>query len=208
MPNRLLDEHTHAGYDLLALITRAADQSEEALTVLDAAESGLLEVSERGITRGFAGIPEIVRDSFGTPVLDNSYPQQTEVVSAGTAYVVTSMMESVINEGTGYPNAQKPPFVLIGDSFASDSYWHGKLMNAQLEINGGMKGARGSWKDHVQIGMGGNTQPINRPQQNSNAPSGTSLMRRSLVASVNSARNSSCASSSVRAWTATFSKNQ
>jgi penicillin-binding protein 1A len=48
----------------------------------------------------------IVRDSFGTPVLDNSYPQQTEVVSAGTAYVVTSMLESVINEGTGYPNAQ------------------------------------------------------------------------------------------------------
>ncbi len=48
----------------------------------------------------------IVRDSYGTPVLDNSYPQQTEVVSAGTAYVVTSMMESVINEGTGYPNAQ------------------------------------------------------------------------------------------------------
>jgi penicillin-binding protein 1A len=48
----------------------------------------------------------IIRDSYGSPVLDNSYPQQTEVVSAGTAYVVTSMMESVINEGTGYPNAQ------------------------------------------------------------------------------------------------------
>jgi penicillin-binding protein 1A len=48
----------------------------------------------------------IVRDSYGAPVLDNSYPQQTEVVSAGTAYVVTSMLESVINEGTGYPNAQ------------------------------------------------------------------------------------------------------
>jgi penicillin-binding protein 1A len=48
----------------------------------------------------------IVRDSFGTPVLDNSYPQQSEVVSAGTAYVVTSMLQSVINEGTGYPNAQ------------------------------------------------------------------------------------------------------
>ncbi|HEV8022515.1 MAG TPA: PBP1A family penicillin-binding protein [Candidatus Lustribacter sp.] len=48
----------------------------------------------------------VVRDSFGTPVLDNSYPQQTEVVSAGTAYVVTSMLQSVINEGTGYPNAQ------------------------------------------------------------------------------------------------------
>jgi penicillin-binding protein 1A len=48
----------------------------------------------------------IVRDSFGTPVLDNSYPHQTEVVSAGTAYVVTSMLQSVINEGTGFPNAQ------------------------------------------------------------------------------------------------------
>ncbi len=47
----------------------------------------------------------VVRDSFGTAVLDNSYPQQTEVISAGTAYVVTSMLESVINEGTGYPNA-------------------------------------------------------------------------------------------------------
>ncbi len=48
----------------------------------------------------------IVRDSYGSPVLDNSYPQQTEVVSAGTAYLVTSMLQSVINEGTGYPNAQ------------------------------------------------------------------------------------------------------
>ena len=48
----------------------------------------------------------IVRDSYGSPVLDNSYPQQSEVVSAGTAYIVTSMLTSVINEGTGYPNAQ------------------------------------------------------------------------------------------------------
>jgi penicillin-binding protein 1A len=46
-----------------------------------------------------------VRDALGTTVLDNSYPQQTEVVSAGTAYVVTSMLESVITSGTGYPNA-------------------------------------------------------------------------------------------------------
>ena len=47
-------------------ITRAADQSEEALEVLNAAESALLEVSEHGIARGFVGIPEIVRDSFGS----------------------------------------------------------------------------------------------------------------------------------------------
>lgn len=29
----------------------------------------------------------------------------------------------------GYPNAQRAPFVLIGDDFASDFYWHGKVMN-------------------------------------------------------------------------------
>ncbi len=47
-------------------ITRAADQSDEALEVLNAAESALLEVTEHGIQRGFAGIPEIVRGSFGS----------------------------------------------------------------------------------------------------------------------------------------------
>ena len=26
---------------------------------------------------------------------------------------------------TGFPNAQRPPFVLLGDTFASDEYWHG-----------------------------------------------------------------------------------
>ena len=48
----------------------------------------------------------VVRDTLGTAVLDNTYPQQTEVVSAGVAYVMTSMLESVIKEGTGYPNAE------------------------------------------------------------------------------------------------------
>ena len=47
----------------------------------------------------------LVSDSLGTPVLDNRFPQENEVVSAGTAYVVTSMLESVIKEGTGFPNA-------------------------------------------------------------------------------------------------------
>jgi penicillin-binding protein 1A len=47
----------------------------------------------------------IVRDSLGAPILDNTYPQQNEVVSAGTAYVMTSMLEGVIQHGTGFPNA-------------------------------------------------------------------------------------------------------
>ncbi len=47
----------------------------------------------------------IVKDSLGNPVLDNLYPVQTEVISAGTAYVMTTMLEDVINHGTGNPNA-------------------------------------------------------------------------------------------------------
>jgi penicillin-binding protein 1A len=49
---------------------------------------------------------QLVKDSFGSPLLDNRFPQETEVVSAGTAYVMTSMLEGVIKEGTGYPNAE------------------------------------------------------------------------------------------------------
>jgi purine nucleoside permease len=30
---------------------------------------------------------------------------------------------------TGYPNAQKPPFVLKGDTISSSTFWHGSLMN-------------------------------------------------------------------------------
>src|SRR5262249_46222312 len=65
-------------------ITRAADQSDDALDVLNAAESALLEVTEHGITNGFAGIPEIVRDSFGT--IDNLYKQGKEITGLATHF--------------------------------------------------------------------------------------------------------------------------
>jgi penicillin-binding protein 1A len=47
----------------------------------------------------------LVKDSLGNVVLDDQYPQANDVVSAGTAYIVTSMLEDVISKGTGYPNA-------------------------------------------------------------------------------------------------------
>ncbi len=34
---------------------------------------------------------------------------------------------------TGFPQAQRPPFVLMGDTFASDYYWHGRVMNGYAE---------------------------------------------------------------------------
>jgi penicillin-binding protein 1A len=46
-----------------------------------------------------------VTDRYGTIVLDERYPQRHVAMSSGAAYVMTSLMESVINEGTGYPNA-------------------------------------------------------------------------------------------------------
>jgi len=73
-------------------ITQAADQSEDALEVLNAAESGLLEVTERGITRGFASIPEIVRDSFGT--IDNLYKEGREVTGLATHFTDFDRMTS------------------------------------------------------------------------------------------------------------------
>ncbi len=65
-------------------MTQAADQTEEALEVLNSAESALLEVSERGITRGFAGIPEIVREHFGT--IDAIWKLKRDVTGLATHY--------------------------------------------------------------------------------------------------------------------------
>ena len=74
-------------------ITEAADQSEDALEVLNAAESRLLEVTEHGIQRGFASIPEIVRDSFGT--IDNLFAEgHREVTGLETHFTDFDRMTS------------------------------------------------------------------------------------------------------------------
>lgn len=46
-----------------------------------------------------------VTDRYGTIVLDERYLQRHVAMASGSAYVMTSLMQSVINEGTGYPNA-------------------------------------------------------------------------------------------------------
>jgi replicative DNA helicase len=63
-------------------VTRAADQSEEALEVLNAAETSLLEVTEKGITRGFSSLHEIVAGSFRT--IDNLYKEGREITGLAT----------------------------------------------------------------------------------------------------------------------------
>lgn len=69
------------------------------VTPLDQA-SGFQTLADQGIHIDPSPF-RIVRDAFGSAVLDNQYPQQTEVVSAGTAYIMDTMLEDVIKHGTG-----------------------------------------------------------------------------------------------------------
>ena len=73
------------------------------VTPLDQA-TGYATIANQGIHVEPSAI-RLVKDSLGNVVLDDQYPQANEVVSAGTAYIVTTMLEDVINHGTGYPNA-------------------------------------------------------------------------------------------------------
>jgi penicillin-binding protein 1A len=73
------------------------------VTPLDQA-TGYATIANQGIHIDPSAI-RLVKDSLGNPVLDDQYPQASEVVSAGTAYIITTMLEDVINHGTGYPNA-------------------------------------------------------------------------------------------------------
>ncbi|MBD5632973.1 MAG: PBP1A family penicillin-binding protein, partial [Candidatus Eremiobacteraeota bacterium] len=74
-----------------------------AVSPLDQA-AGYATLADQGIHIEPTAI-RLVRDDLGSPLLDNRVPQETEVVGAGTAYVMTSLLEGVIKEGTGYPNA-------------------------------------------------------------------------------------------------------
>jgi replicative DNA helicase len=80
-----------------AAIARAADQSETALEVLGAAEAGLLEVSEKGVSDGFQSLDQIVANSFGT--IDNLYKQSREVTGLATDFYELDRMTSGLQKG-------------------------------------------------------------------------------------------------------------
>jgi penicillin-binding protein 1A len=67
--------------------------------------SGYATLADAGI-HVTASPLRLVTNADDSPVLDNCRPRGSSVVSAATAYVVTSMLESVVKNGTGYPNAQ------------------------------------------------------------------------------------------------------
>ena len=78
-------------------IARAADQGETALEVLGAAESQLMEVTEKGITHGFQSLDQIVQHSFGT--IDNLYKQSREVTGLATDFTEFDRMTSGLQKG-------------------------------------------------------------------------------------------------------------
>jgi phosphopantetheine adenylyltransferase len=78
-------------------IAKAADQSQDAIGVLDETESRLLEVSEAGLTRGLQPLDAIVRDSFGS--IDNLYKQSREITGLATSFIDLDRMTSGLQKG-------------------------------------------------------------------------------------------------------------
>jgi hypothetical protein len=119
----------------------------------------------------------------------------TKLTDDDRVEILRGMLSEYATVKTLLPRSKKPlPFDSTGEW--NKEYWdqadrefgpaarvgdmvqvtHVSIENDKIvfDINGGMRGQnRGSWKDHVQVGIGG-VSPINRPQ-NSNAPGGTSI---------------------------------
>lgn len=78
------------------------------------------EMPQNGTTTGY-GYPEAF--ALNARLVNWAYG-----LTRGLILPDTSQMADDRAKWKGFPNAQKRPFVLKGDSFASDYYWHGKLM--------------------------------------------------------------------------------
>ena len=74
----------------------AADQSLEAIDVLNQIETRLIEISEHAVTGGFSSIPDIVRNSFGS--IDKLYEQGREVTGLRTHYDEFDKMTSGLQD--------------------------------------------------------------------------------------------------------------
>jgi replicative DNA helicase len=76
--------------------TRASDQSEDAIDVLNTVEAQLADVAESAIQRGLAGIGEIVASSFGS--IDALYEQGREITGLATHFIDFDRMTSGLQD--------------------------------------------------------------------------------------------------------------
>ncbi len=77
-------------------MVEAADQSQQALDVLNNVSARLVEISEHAVTGGFSDITAIVKDSFGS--IDALYEQGREVTGLATHYIDFDKMTSGLQE--------------------------------------------------------------------------------------------------------------
>src|SRR5262249_38008947 len=68
-----------------AAIARAADQSDPAEEILNDAEAAIFQLSEKRIGRGFMGVQEIVKESFGS--VDALLQRGQRITGLATHYV-------------------------------------------------------------------------------------------------------------------------
>ena len=66
--------------------------------------SGYSTVADGGVFTPPTAI-RYVTDKYGSTIYDDRFPARRVALSAGAAFIMTTLMESVIQEGTGYPNA-------------------------------------------------------------------------------------------------------
>jgi replicative DNA helicase len=75
-----------------ASIARALEQSDTAEEIIDGAESAIFQISENRIGRGFVGIKDIVKESFGS--LDALYERGRRITGLETHYSELDQMTS------------------------------------------------------------------------------------------------------------------
>lgn len=77
-------------------MTEAADQSQEAIDVLNSVSTRLMEISDHAVTGGFSDIGQIVQSSFGS--IDKLYEQGREVTGLATHYIEFDRMTSGLQD--------------------------------------------------------------------------------------------------------------
>ncbi len=77
-------------------MVEAADQSQEAIDVLNNVSTRLMEISDHAVTGGFSDIGDIVKSSFGT--IDKLYEQGREVTGLATHYIEFDRMTSGLQD--------------------------------------------------------------------------------------------------------------
>jgi len=152
-------------------------------------------MTDKGVSARRFLITSVCLLATGSWILNSAFADDKKLADDDRIEILRGLMAEFANVKSALPRSAKPlPFDSTGTwdkqawAEAAQKFGPAARLGDQVqitkvtiendkilfEINGGMKGKRGNWRDHVQIGMGGSTSPI-PTQQNSNAPGGTNI---------------------------------